>query len=77
VWTHEPRLLLDPGSVHSVARLVADLRKAGRTRGLLDEVYRRLADASLLNRADLLESLEQMRRGEGIVLRPRQTEPRQ
>jgi DNA-binding transcriptional MerR regulator len=66
-----PRLLLDPARLHDVWHLVRDLREAGKTRGLLDEVHRRLVDQTLLNREDLAESLEQMRRGEGAVLVPR------
>ncbi|HEX6684890.1 MAG TPA: hypothetical protein VF062_19025 [Candidatus Limnocylindrales bacterium] len=75
-WTHEgvlrraphtgsPRLLLDPGRLHQVMHLVADLRKAGRTSGLLETVWQRLADGALLDREDLTESLEQMRNEEG------------
>jgi hypothetical protein len=46
-------------------------RKAlGKDRDLLDEVWRRLSDAALLERPDFIESLRQMRRGEGTVLRP-------
>ena len=66
--TSSPRLLLDVERVHDVVHLVSDLRAAGATAGLLDEVHRRLADACWLDRADLAESLEQMRRGEGHVL---------
>src|ERR1035437_9090189 len=44
VHQHRPRLLLDADRLHRVSHLVADLRRAGRTRGLLDEGYRRLAD---------------------------------
>lgn len=73
VRQHTPRLLLDADRVHEVWHLVRDLRQAGKTRGLLDEVYRRLADASLLDREDLRESLGQMKRGEGRVVR---TKPR-
>ena len=47
-----------------------DLRALGRDRDLLDAVWRRLSDAALLERPDLGESIEQMRRGEGQVLRP-------
>lgn len=64
-----PRLLLDPGRLHDVLHLVRELKAAGKSRGLLDEVYRRLADAALLEREDLRVSLEQMRRGEGRVVR--------
>lgn len=65
-----PRLLLDVRSVHEVIHIVRDLRALGRDRDLLDEVWRRLSDAALLERTDLRESIEQMRRGEGQVLRP-------
>jgi hypothetical protein len=68
------RLLLDPTRLHEVFHLVRDLRATGKTRGLLDEVYRRLSDSALLDREDLAESLEQMRRGEGTVLIPRSSE---
>ena len=63
-----PRLLLDVERVHDVLNLVKDLRAAGATVGLLDEVHRRLTDASWFDRADLAESVEQMRRGEGHVI---------
>ncbi|HVF04321.1 MAG TPA: MerR family transcriptional regulator [Frankiaceae bacterium] len=65
------RLLLDPERFHEVLHLVRDLREAGKTTGLLDEVYRRLVDATWLERSDLTESLAQMRRREGRVPRPK------
>ena len=65
----KPRLLLDPASVLGVRQLVADLREADRSRGLLDAVYNRLADEQLLADPDLTQSLEQMRRGEYVVRR--------
>jgi DNA-binding transcriptional MerR regulator len=68
--TASPRLLLDPERFHEVLRLVTDLREAGRTTGLLDEVYRRLVDATWLDRDDLTDSLAQMRRREGRVSVP-------
>jgi hypothetical protein len=68
-----PRLLLDPEQVHRVWHLVRELRAKGKTRGLLDEVYRRLSDAALLEREDLRKSLKQMHRGEGEVLVPRRS----
>jgi DNA-binding transcriptional MerR regulator len=64
-----PRLLLDVQSVHAVSHILRDLREVGKDRDLLDEVWRRLSDAALLERRDLQESIEQMRRGEGRVLR--------
>ena len=65
-----PRLLLDVQSVHVISHIVRDLRALGKDRDLLDEVWRRLSDAALLERPDFSESLGQMRRGEGTVLRP-------
>lgn len=65
-----PRLLLDVQSVHVISHIVRDLRAVGKDRDLLDEVWRRLSDAALLERPDFSESLGQMRRGEGTVLRP-------
>jgi len=65
-----PRLLLDVQSVHVISHIVRDLRALGKNRDLLDEVWRRLSDAALLERHDFSESLGQMRRGEGTVLRP-------
>jgi len=69
VAQRSPRLL-DVRSVHAVSHLVSELRAAGQDRDLLDQVWRRLEDAALLDRDDLRESLDQMRRGEGRVLRP-------
>lgn len=66
--TSSPRLLLDAERVHDVLHLVKDLRAAGASVGLLDEVQRRLVDASWLDRADLAESLAQLQRGEGHVI---------
>jgi DNA-binding transcriptional MerR regulator len=59
-------LTLDPSRLHEVMHLVDDLRRAGRTKGLLDAVWHRLSDTALLERDDLTESIEQMRRGEGV-----------
>lgn len=64
------RLLLDVRRVHEVLHVVTALRAAGKTTGLLDEVHRRLVDATWLDRDDLVESLEQMRRGEGTIRLP-------
>jgi hypothetical protein len=65
-----PRLLLDVVSVHEVSHLIRELRTAGRDRDLLDEVWRRLNDDALADRDDFRESLSQMRRGQGRILRP-------
>jgi DNA-binding transcriptional MerR regulator len=65
-----PRLLLDLQSVHVISHLVRELRALGKERDLLDEVWRGLSDAALLERPDLQDSIEQMLRGEGRVLRP-------
>jgi hypothetical protein len=69
VAQRKPRLLLDVRGVHVISHILGDLRSHGKDRDLLDEVWRRLNDASLLDRADLTESIGQMRRGEGRVLR--------
>jgi hypothetical protein len=66
---HGPNLTLDPLRVHEVMHLVRDLRAAGHDRNLLDAVWYRLSDQALLDREDLRESVEQMRRGEGRVVR--------
>jgi DNA-binding transcriptional MerR regulator len=65
-----PRLLLDPRSVHEISHIVRELRSLAGTADLLDEVWRRLNDAALLERADLQESIAQMQRGQGRVMRP-------
>ena len=70
VAQRSPRLLLDLQSVHEVRHIVQELRALGKDRDLLDEVWRHLSDAALRDRPDLGESIEQMRRGEGRVLRP-------
>ena len=70
VAQRSPRLLLDLQSVHEVRHIVQDLRSLGKDRDLLDEVWRRLSDAALIDRPDLAESIRQMRRGQGRVLRP-------
>ena len=70
VAQRNPRLLLDLQSVHEVRHIVQDLRSLGKDRDLLDEVWRRLSDAALIDRPDLAESIRQMRRGQGRVLRP-------
>lgn len=69
ISSQEPRMLLDAERLHEVLHLVSDLRRAGKNRGLLDEVHRRLSDLALLDRTDLAASLEQMHRGEGRVVR--------
>ncbi|GLI03283.1 hypothetical protein [Phytohabitans aurantiacus] len=60
--------LLDPHRVHEVMHLIHRLRAAGRERNLLEAVWHRLSDRSVLEREDLQESLEQMRNGEGRPL---------
>jgi hypothetical protein len=69
IHSQEPRMLLDAVRLHEVLHVVSDLRRAGKSRGLLDEVHRRLSDAALLDRDDLATSLEQLHRGEGRVVR--------
>jgi hypothetical protein len=69
IHSQEPRMLLDTVRLHEVLHLVADLRRAGKTRALIDEVHRRLSDQSLLDRPDLASSLDEMRSGKGRVVR--------
>ena len=69
IHSREPRMLLDTVRLHEVLHLVADLRRAGKTRGLIDDVHRRLSDQSLLDRSDLATSLDEMRNGKGRVVR--------
>jgi len=69
VSEQEPTMRLEPRRVHEVMHLVREIRRIGRTRGLLDEVHRRLTDQALLERDDLVESLDQVVRGEGTVVR--------
>lgn len=64
-----PRLLLDVPSVHLVSHVLRELRAEGVSRDLLDHVWHRLEDQALLDREDLQESIQQMLRGEGTVLR--------
>ena len=71
VVSEHPRLMLDLVSVHLVSHLIRELRAAGKNRDLIDAVVHRLSDGLLLQDEDLRESLEQMRRGEGRVLRPK------
>ena len=65
-----PRLLLDVMSVHEVSHLIRQLRATGKDRDLLDAVWHRLNDDTLGDRDDFQESLSQMRRGQGRILRP-------
>lgn len=62
--TRSTRLLLDPEKLHVVMRIVSELHERGQDRRLMDAVYQRLTDQALLDRPDLQQSLEQMRRGE-------------
>ena len=64
-----PRLGLALDRVHEVMHLVKDLREAGQTTGLLEEVYHRLIDAQWLDNQDLAESLSAMERGQKIPAR--------
>lgn len=67
--TERSRLLLDPVRLHEVRSLVRKLRAAGKNRRLLDEVHRQLVDTAVLDRADLQESMAQMRRRQGRAVR--------
>jgi len=58
-----PRLLLDVERLHTVLRFLVDLRAAGQDRDFRDNLWNKLQDEALLDRADLAESLSQMNRG--------------
>jgi hypothetical protein len=58
-----PRLLLDAERLHTVLRFLGDLRAAGQDRDFRDNLWNRLRDEALLDRADLAESLTQMNAG--------------
>ena len=47
-----------------------EIRADGLDRDLLEHVWHRLEDQALLDRADMRESVEQLRRGDVVVLRP-------
>jgi hypothetical protein len=65
-----PRLLLDVPSVHAISHVLREIRADGLDRDLLEHVWHRLEDQALLDRTDLQESIEQLRRGDVVVLRP-------
>jgi DNA-binding transcriptional MerR regulator len=66
------RVLLDPECLHEVLHLIRDIRARGRDRNLLEHVWYRLSDQALRERTDLQDSLAQMRRGEGRLIRSRE-----
>ncbi len=75
LWTtqREPRVLLDPVRLHEVVHLAEDLRAAGaKNRELLEQIWYRLNDEAWLDNAGLMESLEQMARGQGRLLNANQ-----
>jgi hypothetical protein len=63
-------LLLDVPSVHAISHVLREIRADGLERDLLDHVWHRLEGRALLDRMDLRESIEQLRRGDVVVLRP-------
>jgi hypothetical protein len=71
IVSEQPRLMLDLVAVHLVSHLLRELRAAGRDRDLLEAVTQRLSDGLLLQDVDLQESVAQVRRGEGRVVRPK------
>ncbi|MGH3167194.1 MAG: hypothetical protein ACRDN0_15055, partial [Trebonia sp.] len=58
-----PRLLLDAERLHTVLRFLDDLQAAGQDRDFRDNLWNRLQDEALLDRADLAESLSEMNAG--------------
>lgn len=65
-----PRLLLDLPSVHAISHALREIRADGLDRDLLEHVWHCLEDRALLDPADLRESVEQLRRGDVVALRP-------
>ncbi|MEU8238619.1 hypothetical protein AB0C07_10265 [Actinoplanes missouriensis] len=63
------RLVLEAQRLHQVLHLVRELRTQGRDRNLIEAVWYRLSDQALVEREDFAESVEQMKRGEGRVVR--------
>jgi hypothetical protein len=58
-----PRLLLDAERLHTVLHFLYDLRAAGQDRDFRDNLWNRLQDEALLDRADLTESLSELNAG--------------
>jgi hypothetical protein len=58
-----PRRLLDAERLHTVLRFLDDLRAAGQDRDFRANLWIRLQDKALLDRADMAESLAQMNGG--------------
>jgi hypothetical protein len=58
-----PRLLLDAERLHAVLRFLSDLRAAGQDRDFRDDLWNKLRDEALPDRADLTESVSQMNTG--------------
>ena len=58
-----PRRLLDAERLHTVLRFLGDLRAAGQDRYFRDNLWNKLRDEALLDRADLTESVSQMNTG--------------
>ncbi|MEV0353206.1 hypothetical protein AB0H88_46265 [Nonomuraea sp. NPDC050680] len=61
----KPRLMLQAERLYTVATLVQDLRRTGRTRNLIEAVWYRLEDLRLIEDDQLAEGLRQMQQGEG------------
>jgi hypothetical protein len=56
-------LLIEAERLHTVLRLLNELRAAGQDRDFREMLWNRLQDEALLDRADLAESLSQMNAG--------------
>ncbi len=70
------RTMLETHRLHHVWHILRDLREAGKTRGLAEAVWHRLEDQELLDHSDLQESIEQMRRAEGVDVDPEELRAR-
>jgi DNA-binding transcriptional MerR regulator len=58
-----PRLLIEAERLHTVLRLLNELRAAGQDRDFREMLWNRLQDEALLDRNDLAESVSQMNAG--------------
>jgi len=58
-----PRLLLEAARLHTVLHFLDDLRAAGQDRDFREDLWNRLQDSALLDRADLAESMSELKAG--------------
>ena len=68
---HDPRILIDPLTVHSVRQLMKDLRAAGQTRLLLASVSQIISERAALESTDPEGNLAPIRQFQPEILRLR------